>query len=165
VLCSVLLPPFASTSACTVELVRFCPVMSTHCGIVITFPAFLSSMQQANPVLNDVIKQVQSAGGRVMVVGSLHPYILRMVRLHILCVRKVAHSVAARHLYTVRLLMRVRRSPRVRTRAFLLIDCIARHCNVTYFWFGFLPTQGVEPRWKGLNTAIPVIMVSKRTYR
>ena len=25
-------------------------------------------------------------------------------------------------------------------------------------------TQGVEPRWKGLNTAIPVMMVSKRAY-
>jgi hypothetical protein len=24
--------------------------------------------------------------------------------------------------------------------------------------------KGVEPRWKGLNTAIPVIMVSKRAY-
>jgi hypothetical protein len=92
--------------------------MPTHCGIVITFPAFLSSMQQSNPVPNDVMKQVQSAGGRVMVVGSLHPYILRMVRLQILCVWMVAHSVAARHLYTVRLLIRVRRSSHVRTRAF-----------------------------------------------
>ncbi len=24
--------------------------------------------------------------------------------------------------------------------------------------------QGVEPRWKGLNSAIPVVMVSKRAY-
>ena len=46
-------------------------------------------------------EEVQAAGGRIMIVGSLHPYIVRM---------------------------------------------------------------GVEPRWKGLNTAIPVIMVSKRTY-
>jgi hypothetical protein len=44
---------------------------------------------------------VQAAGGTVMIVGSLHPYILRM---------------------------------------------------------------GVEPRWKGLNTMIPVAMVSKRAY-
>jgi len=44
---------------------------------------------------------VQSAGGSVMIVGSLHPYIVRM---------------------------------------------------------------GVEPRWKGLNTAIPVVMVSQRAY-
>jgi len=46
-------------------------------------------------------EEVQAAGGRVMIVGSLHPYIVRM---------------------------------------------------------------GVEPRWKGLQTAIPVVMVSKRTY-
>eukprot|EP00286_Rhodomonas_abbreviata_P026156 CAMPEP_0181296284 /NCGR_PEP_ID=MMETSP1101-20121128/4618_1 /TAXON_ID=46948 /ORGANISM="Rhodomonas abbreviata, Strain Caron Lab Isolate" /LENGTH=440 /DNA_ID=CAMNT_0023401131 /DNA_START=172 /DNA_END=1491 /DNA_ORIENTATION=+ len=46
-------------------------------------------------------EEVQAAGGRVMLVGSLHPYILRM---------------------------------------------------------------GVEPRWKGLNTMIPVAMVSKRAY-
>jgi hypothetical protein len=32
------------------------------------------------------MEQVQSAGGRVMVVGSLHPYILRMVRHHLVCV-------------------------------------------------------------------------------
>lgn len=31
--------------------------------------------------------------------------------------------------------------------------------------FFFLLVQGVEPRWKGLNTAIPVVMVSKRAYR
>lgn len=46
-------------------------------------------------------EEIQAAGGRVMVVGSIHPYILRM---------------------------------------------------------------GVEPRWKGLNTVIPVVMVSKRSY-
>lgn len=46
-------------------------------------------------------EEVQAAGGRIMIVGSLHPYIVRM---------------------------------------------------------------GVEPRWKGLQTAIPVVMVSKRTY-
>ena len=28
-----------------------------------------------------------------------------------------------------------------------------------------LQLQGVEPRWKGLNTAIPVVMVAKRSYR
>jgi hypothetical protein len=28
----------------------------------------------------------------------------------------------------------------------------------------FINVQGVEPRWKGLNTVIPVIMVSKRAY-
>jgi hypothetical protein len=46
-------------------------------------------------------ENIQAAGGRVMVVGSMHSYIVRM---------------------------------------------------------------GVEPRWKGLNTAIPVVMVSKRSY-
>eukprot|EP00600_Ochromonadales_sp_CCMP1393_P006289 CAMPEP_0174963254 /NCGR_PEP_ID=MMETSP0004_2-20121128/5229_1 /TAXON_ID=420556 /ORGANISM="Ochromonas sp., Strain CCMP1393" /LENGTH=443 /DNA_ID=CAMNT_0016211861 /DNA_START=293 /DNA_END=1624 /DNA_ORIENTATION=- len=46
-------------------------------------------------------EEVQAAGGMAMVVGSVHPYILRM---------------------------------------------------------------GVEPRWKGLNTHIPVLMVSKRAY-
>lgn len=46
-------------------------------------------------------EEVQTAGGSVMVVGSMQPYIVRM---------------------------------------------------------------GVEPRWKGLNTAIPVVMVSKRAY-
>lgn len=46
-------------------------------------------------------EEVQAAGGRAMIVGSVNPYILRM---------------------------------------------------------------GVEPRWKGLNTAIPVLMVSKRAY-
>ena len=46
-------------------------------------------------------ESVQTAGGRAMVVGSLHPYLVRM---------------------------------------------------------------GVEPRWKGLNTAIPVVMVSQRAY-
>jgi len=46
-------------------------------------------------------EEVQAAGGRVLVMGSLHPHIVRM---------------------------------------------------------------GVEPRWKGLNTAIPVVMVSKRAY-
>jgi len=46
-------------------------------------------------------EEVQAAGGRVLIIGSIHPYILRM---------------------------------------------------------------GVEPRWKGLNTVIPVVMVSKRSY-
>lgn len=46
-------------------------------------------------------EEVQAAGGRIMIVGSLHPHIVRM---------------------------------------------------------------GVEPRWKGLTTAIPVVMVSKRAY-
>lgn len=46
-------------------------------------------------------EEVQNAGGRVMVVGSMYPFIVRM---------------------------------------------------------------GVEPRWKGLNTAIPIVMVSKRGY-
>jgi len=46
-------------------------------------------------------EHIQAAGGKLMIVGSMHPYIVRM---------------------------------------------------------------GVEPRWKGLNTAIPVVMVSKRTY-
>jgi len=46
-------------------------------------------------------EMVQAAGGRAMVVGSLHPHLVRM---------------------------------------------------------------GVEPRWKGLNTAIPVVMVSHRAY-
>ena len=46
-------------------------------------------------------EEVQNAGGRVMVLGGLNPYLVRM---------------------------------------------------------------GVEPRWKGLNTGIPVIMVSKRSY-
>ncbi len=47
-------------------------------------------------------EEIQAAGGRVMIIGNQHPYIVRM---------------------------------------------------------------GVEPRWKGLNTVIPVIMVSKRSYR
>lgn len=46
-------------------------------------------------------EEVQAAGGRVMVLGNLHPHIVRM---------------------------------------------------------------GVEPRWKGLNTVIPIVMVSKRVY-
>ena len=46
-------------------------------------------------------ENIQAAGGRTMIVGSTHPYIVRM---------------------------------------------------------------GVEPRWKGLNTAIPVVMVSNRVY-
>lgn len=46
-------------------------------------------------------EEIQAAGGKVMVVGSQQPYIVRM---------------------------------------------------------------GVEPRWKGLNTVIPVVMVSKRAY-
>ena len=37
--------------------------------------------------------------------------------------------------------------------------------NFFFNFFLFLLFQGVEPRWKGLNTAIPVVMVSKRTYR
>ena len=28
----------------------------------------------------------------------------------------------------------------------------------------YIVRMGVEPRWKGLNTAIPVVMVSKRAY-
>jgi len=46
-------------------------------------------------------ENIQASGGRTMIVGSMHPYIVRM---------------------------------------------------------------GVEPRWKGLNTAIPVVMVSNRVY-
>lgn len=46
-------------------------------------------------------EEVQAAGGRAIIIGSLYPYIVRM---------------------------------------------------------------GVEPRWKGLNTVIPVVMVSKRSY-
>jgi hypothetical protein len=46
-------------------------------------------------------EEVQAAGGRVMLLGNMHPHIVRM---------------------------------------------------------------GVEPRWKGLNTVIPVVMVSKRSY-
>jgi hypothetical protein len=69
-LCSVLFPPFAFTSACTAELVRFC-----HCGIVIAFLAFLSSMQQAHAVL--MYNKTGAVRGRPCDGGgqsaSLHP--------------------------------------------------------------------------------------------
>lgn len=61
-----------------------------------------------------------------MMVGSLHPYILRMVSSFSQIMQRV-----------------------------MKIDYIHPSCAL----------QGVEPRWKGLNTAIPVVMVSKRTYR
>lgn len=89
------------------------PHSSSHMQVTVAKPA-----EACGPLENDVkgkavlvrrgscpfvkkAEEVQAAGGRVMVVGSIHPYILRM---------------------------------------------------------------GVEPRWKGLNTAIPVVMVSKRSY-
>lgn len=89
------------------------PNLNVSLPIVMAKPA-----EACDPITNDVkgkivlvrrgscpfVKKseaIQSAGGSVMAVGSLHPYILRM---------------------------------------------------------------GVEPRWKGLNTAIPVLMVSKRAY-
>ena len=40
--------------------------------------------------------------------------------------------------------------------------------SLPFYYFSTFPPlslQGVEPRWKGLNTAIPVVMVSKRAYR
>jgi hypothetical protein len=36
--------------------------------------------------------------------------------------------------------------------------------SLAFIVYSFNFAQGVEPRWKGLNTAIPVIMVSKRAY-
>ncbi len=30
--------------------------------------------------------------------------------------------------------------------------------------YSYIVRMGVEPRWKGLNTVIPVIMISKRAY-
>lgn len=35
---------------------------------------------------------------------------------------------------------------------------------IIYFQLNYGGVQGVEPRWKGLNTNIPVVMVSKRAY-
>jgi len=86
---------------------------SVSTGLVVAKPA-----EACGPLENDVrgkvvlvrrgscafvkkAEEVQAAGGRTMIVGSVHPYIVRM---------------------------------------------------------------GVEPRWKGLNSAIPVVMVSKRAY-
>jgi hypothetical protein len=31
--------------------------------------------------------------------------------------------------------------------------------------YSYIVRMGVEPRWKGLNTVVPVIMVSKKAYR
>jgi hypothetical protein len=31
--------------------------------------------------------------------------------------------------------------------------------------YSYIVRMGVEPRWKGLNTVVPVIMVSKKGYR
>lgn len=94
-----------------------------------------------------------------MVVGSLHPYILRMVSN--LCSVLARSAAMDRRSY-----WRVWVVPR---------SCFVRSRSVLTSYLTVLPLadcppacirpQGVEPRWKGLNTAIPVAMVSKRTYR
>ncbi len=66
-------------------------------------------------------EEVQAAGGRAVVVGSINPYIVRMVSI------------------------------------FMMM--LTSRCDKSVM------LQGVEPRWKGLNAAIPVVMVSKRAYR